>query len=46
MQQRKGLFVISIVDEVKDKDADSINGYLKEYWDYIKELWSPISKKR
>lgn len=45
MQQRKGLFVISIVDEVKDKDADSINGYLKEYWDYIKELWSPISKK-
>lgn len=45
MQQRKGLFVISIVDEVRDKDADSINGYLKEYWDYIKELWSPISKK-
>lgn len=44
MQQRKGKFVICIVDEVKDKDADSIKKYLKEYWDYIKELWSPISK--
>ncbi len=30
MQQRKGLFVISIVDEVKDKDADSIGSHLKK----------------
>lgn len=46
MQQRKGKFTISIVDEVTDNDADSINEYLKGYWKYIKKLWEPISENQ
>lgn len=43
MQQRKGRFVVWVVDKVTDDDEKSIRDFLSKYWRYITELWKPIN---
>lgn len=43
MQQRKGKFIVCTVDNVTDKDEESIRVFLSKYWNYMTELWKPIS---
>lgn len=42
MKQRLGLYVTFIV-KVNKKDQKKIKKYLRQHWNYIKELWEPLS---
>ena len=44
MQQRHGKFIVWVIDNVTDEDEESIKEFLSKYWQYMTELWKPISK--
>lgn len=44
MQQRNGKFVTYTVDKVTDEDEESIRAFLVKSWNYMTELWKPISE--
>lgn len=46
MAQRKGRYfsVVVNVKEDDEKEESEIKDFLKSYWDFLTELWNPVSK--
>lgn len=40
--QRKGIFRVVIIKNIKEENFESINNYLRRHKDYLKELWKEI----
>lgn len=41
--QRKGIFRPVTVDNITRKEAKKIIKWLQPHWDYLKDIWSPLS---
>jgi len=46
MQQRRGKYYCCIINDVTNEDENSIRTFLSKYWEYMKELWKPISNNK
>lgn len=42
--QRKGIFLPILVNDFKDTDIEKFNIFIKTKWEYLKNIWEPISK--
>lgn len=45
LQQRKGIYYPITIEEVEEKDVESMVNWLSPYWDLIQKLWTPFSNK-
>jgi hypothetical protein len=43
VQQRKGIFVPVIIEQIEDDELDRLEVYLRRHWELLKKMWFPIS---
>lgn len=46
MLQRKGIFKPHWISSVTEDEADRLEAYLKNHWDRMKEIWTPIGDQK
>ena len=43
MHQRKGIFSPHYIAHINDSEAERLKIYLTRHWQYMKDLWEPLS---
>lgn len=46
MGQRKGLFSPQVIESVTEDDVQSILDFMNPRYDYLKNLWAPLSNRQ
>jgi len=46
LQQRKGIFLPIWIAHVEDTDLPRLHAFLRRHWEYLQEIWNPISGRR
>lgn len=43
IQQRKGAYTPIIIETLEEKDEIELLDYLQAHWDYLRDIWAPLS---